>query len=75
MKPPLNLAREPFRNERLPTLLLGIGTLALLAATARQAQVAWELLPGRARDVSSELQSLEAEARAPARRVRGARAS
>jgi len=62
VKSPLNLAREPFRNERLPTLLLGIGTLALLGATARQAQVAYELLPGRARDVSSELQSLEAEA-------------
>jgi Tfp pilus assembly protein PilN len=59
---PLNLARTPFRNERLPTLLLGAGTVVLVAVTARQAQVAWELLPGRARDVSSELQSLEAEA-------------
>jgi Tfp pilus assembly protein PilN len=59
---PLNLARTPFRNERLPTLLLGVGTLVLLGVTARQAQVAWELLPGRARDASSELQSLEAEA-------------
>jgi len=62
VKPPLNLAREPFRNERLPTLLLGLGTLALLVATARQAQVAWELLPGRARDVEGELVALEAEA-------------
>ena len=62
MSAPLNLARTPFRNERLPTLLLGAGTLVLLVVTARQAQVAWELLPGRARDASSELQSLEAEA-------------
>jgi len=60
---PLNLSRQPFRNERLPTLLLGLGTLALLFATARHATLAWELMPGRARDVSSELASLEAEAR------------
>ncbi len=62
MRAPLNLARQPFRNERLPTLLLGLGTLALVAATARHATIAWELLPGRARDVSLELASLEAEA-------------
>jgi len=60
---PLNLARQPFRNERLPTLLLGLATVALLVATARHASVAFELLPGRARDVSLELASLEAEAR------------
>lgn len=59
---PLNLARHPFRNERLPTLLLGVGTLVLLVATARHASVAWELLPGQARDVSRELANLEAEA-------------
>ena len=62
MSAPLNLAREPFRNERLPTLLLAVGTLVLLGVTARQAQVAWELLPGRARDASTELQTLESEA-------------
>jgi Tfp pilus assembly protein PilN len=58
----LNLSRQPFRNERLPTLLLGLGSLALVVASARHATLAWELMPGRARDVSSELQSLEAEA-------------
>jgi len=63
VKAPLNLARQPFRNERLPTLLLGLGTLALLVATGRQAVVAWDLRPGRARDVLSEVESLEAEAR------------
>jgi len=62
VRAPLNLAQQPFRNERLPTLLLGIGTLALVAATARQAAVAWDLMPGRARDVLSEVESLEAEA-------------
>ncbi len=62
MKAPINLARQPFRNERLPTLLLGIGTFVLVLATARQSVVAWELLPGRARDVEAEVQSLEAEA-------------
>ena len=61
MRVPLNLSRQPFRNERLPTLLLGLGTLALLFATARHATVAWELMPGRARDVSRQLASLEAE--------------
>jgi len=71
VKAPLNLARHPFRNERLPTLLLGVGTLALLVATARHASVAWELLPGRARDVSLELASLEADAQ----RVRAEAAS
>ncbi len=62
MRPPLNLARQPFRNERLPTLLLALGTLALVLVSARHATVAWELMPGRARDVSGELASLEAEA-------------
>jgi Tfp pilus assembly protein PilN len=62
VKPPLNLARQPFRNERLPTLLVAFGTLALLLATARQAVVAWDLRPGRARDLESEVESLEAEA-------------
>ena len=62
MKAPLNLARQPFRNERLPTLLLGLGTFVLALATLRQSVMAWELLPGRARDVEAEVQSLEAEA-------------
>lgn len=63
MSAPLNLARQPFRNERLPTLLLGIGALALLALTAVQARIGWELMPGQARDVARSLESLEAEAR------------
>ena len=62
MRVSLNLSRQPFRNERLPTLLLGLGSFALVVASARHATLAWELMPGRARDVSSELASLEAEA-------------
>lgn len=62
MRAPLNLARRPFRNERLPTLLLTVGTLVLLLASVRHAAVAWELSPARARDVAAELESLEAEA-------------
>ena len=58
----LNLARQPFRNERLPTLLLGAAALILLGATLRQAVVDWQLLPGHARDVEGEVQSLEAQA-------------
>lgn len=61
MRAPVNLARQPFRNERLPTLLLGLGTAALVLASARQAQVAWELRPGRAQDIEREVQALEAE--------------
>jgi len=61
VRAPLNLARQPFRNERLPTLLLTVGTLVLLLASVRHAAVAWQLAPSRARDVSSELESLEAE--------------
>ena len=62
MNAPLNLARQPFRNERLPTLLLGTAALLLAAATVRQAIVDWQLLPGHARDVEGEVQSLEAQA-------------
>jgi Tfp pilus assembly protein PilN len=58
---PLNLARQPFRNERLPTILLTVGCLALGAATVRHALVARDLLPGRSRDVMSQVTALEAE--------------
>jgi Tfp pilus assembly protein PilN len=58
---PLNLARQPFRNERLPTLLLTTAAVLLAAATVRQAVVDWQLLPGHARDVEGEVQSLEAQ--------------
>jgi len=58
---PLNLARRPFRNERLPTLVVAAACLALAAATARHALVARDLAPGRARDVASEVVAMERE--------------
>jgi Tfp pilus assembly protein PilN len=57
----LNLARRPFRNERLPTLALAAGCLGLAAATVWHALVARDLAPGRARDVASEVVAMEKE--------------
>ena len=61
MSAPLNLARRPFRNERLPTLVLAAGCLALAAATVRHALLARDLAPGRTRDVASEVVAMERE--------------
>ena len=61
MSAPLNLARRPFRNERLPTLVLAVSCVALAAATGRHVMVARDLLPGRARDVESQVMALEKE--------------
>jgi len=58
----LNLARRPFRNERLPTLLVGLGCLALGLLTVRHGFVARGLLPGQAKDVEREATALEHEA-------------
>ncbi len=61
MSAPLNLARRPFRNERLPTLVLAAACLALAVVTARHVLLARDLLPGRARDVESEVVATERE--------------
>ena len=61
MSAPLNLARQPFRNERLPTLVLAVACAALGVATVRHAFLARDLLPGRARDVESQVVRLEKE--------------
>jgi hypothetical protein len=58
---PLNLARRPLRNERLPTLLLSLACVALAALTVRHATVAWELRDGGARDVAGQVVSYEHE--------------
>ncbi len=70
MRVPLNLARHPFRNDRLPTLVLTAGLLLLAVATARHALVARDLRAGGARDIEHELlailgetEALRAEAR------------
>jgi Tfp pilus assembly protein PilN len=57
----LNLARRPFRNERLPTLALGLGCLVLLGVTVRHGFAAWNLMPGQALSVEHEAVALEAE--------------
>jgi Tfp pilus assembly protein PilN len=61
VRAPLNLARRPFRNERLPTLVLAAACLAIAVTTARHALLARDLLPGRARDVESEVVAIEKE--------------
>lgn len=61
MSAPLNLARRPFRNERLPTLVLSAASLALVLVTVGHALLARDLLPGRARDIESEVVATEKE--------------
>ncbi len=61
MSSPLNLARRPFRNERLPTVALAAGCVGLALATAWHVVVARDLAPGRARDVASEVVAIEKE--------------
>jgi Tfp pilus assembly protein PilN len=61
VRTPLNLARRPFRNERLPTLVLAVGILLLALLSVRHAFLARDLRPGGARDVEKEVQDLEQE--------------
>jgi len=58
---PLNLASQPFRNERLPALLLEVAALGVLALTAEHALLLRQLLPGRTSGVRQEAAALEAE--------------
>ncbi len=57
----LNLAREPFRNQRLPTLLVSLAIALLLALSVRHGLAARELRPGGAHDAERELGRLEKE--------------
>jgi Tfp pilus assembly protein PilN len=63
VRPPLNLARRPFRNERLPTVALVLGCLGLVVVSGWHALVARDLAPGRSRDVASEVVKTEEEIR------------
>jgi len=58
---PLNLASQPFRNERLPLLALTVAGLAVLAITLQHAFLMRELLPGRTSATRREAAALEAE--------------
>jgi hypothetical protein len=57
----LNLARRPFRNERLPALLFGVACVLLVALTVDHVFVAVRLLPGRTSALSHEVDQLEAD--------------
>jgi Tfp pilus assembly protein PilN len=59
---PANLARLPFRNERLPNLLFALAAVALAALTVRHAFLVRALLPGRTSALHDEVTRLEAEA-------------
>ncbi len=61
MSAPLNLARYPLRNDRLPTALLALACVLLGALTVRHALVAYDLRPGGARDFQREAEGLERE--------------
>jgi Tfp pilus assembly protein PilN len=74
---PLNLASQPFRNERLPVLLLGVAAIAVLALTLQHALILSELLPAKTSGVRKEAAALDAESarlRAEARSLRAPRA-
>jgi Tfp pilus assembly protein PilN len=73
----LNLASQPFRNERLPVLALGVAAVAVLALTVQHALLLEELRPGRTSATRQEAEALEAESarlRAEARSPRASRA-
>lgn len=63
MTGPLNLARRPFRNERLPTLGLWFATVGLLALSVQHVFVARSLRPGGPGNVEEEVAALEREIR------------
>jgi Tfp pilus assembly protein PilN len=58
---PLNLARRPLRNERLPTLLLALACTLLGGLSVRHAVVAVQLRQGGARDVQGQVAALDQE--------------
>ena len=55
---PANLARQPFRNERLPNLLFALAVLAVVVITVRHAFVVRALLPGRTSALHDEVMRL-----------------
>ncbi|HXY42096.1 MAG TPA: hypothetical protein VEQ10_20640 [Vicinamibacteria bacterium] len=61
MNAPLNLARQPLRNDRLPTVLLALACVLLGALTVRHALLAYDLRPGGVRDFQREAEGLERE--------------
>lgn len=58
---PLNLASQPFRNERLPALAFAVGTALVLALTAWHALALRRVLPVSGSTLSAEVSNLDAE--------------
>ncbi len=56
---PLNLAGQPFRNERLPLLLLGAAAVGLAFLTVWHAMVIGRVLPGRTSALHGDVAALE----------------
>lgn len=61
MRPALNLATRPLRNERLPSVLVALAAVALLALTLKHAVMLKDLLPGRVSALDHEAAALEEE--------------
>jgi Tfp pilus assembly protein PilN len=73
---PLNLASEPFRNERLPVLAVAVAAFAVMVLTVQHALIVRDLLPGRTSGARREAAALDAESarlRAEARSPRAPR--
>lgn len=61
MRRPANLALRPFRNERLPAMLLGAALVTLVLLTVEHARVVRRLLPGATSSRHAEVAALETE--------------
>ena len=60
---PLNLASRPFRNERLPKVLLAYASLMVFALTVFHGFAIARLLPGSTSKLAQEVNALEEEGR------------
>jgi Tfp pilus assembly protein PilN len=60
---PINLASRPFRNERLPKVLLMSASLLVFTLTVVHGFAAVRLLPGNTSKLSQEVNALEEEGR------------
>ena len=70
---PLNLATEPFRNERLPVLALAVAAFAVMVLTVQHALILRELLPERTSGARREAAALDAESTRLRAEARGPR--
>jgi Tfp pilus assembly protein PilN len=60
---PLNLASRPFRNERLPQVVLSVASVLVLALTVFHGRAIYRLLPGKTSELYREVNQLEEEGR------------